>query len=165
MLMKAQHENVMGQFNQMRQHAQTFLQTQQQLAERQKTEAEEHEIAKLTKVWPEFKDDQARNGFVSAMQKHYGYSFDELDASMTDHRNALVARDAIKWREQEAKQTKAKVTLKEKVMAAKPAKAGTSQASGRTLTSDQSGYMNARKALKSNPKDMHAAAKGFMRFL
>lgn len=130
---------------------------------------DEREFKALTPHWPEFTDpvkgQAVQTEFMAAMNKHYGYSPEELDRSLTDHRNALVARDALKWREHAAKQATAKTTLKEKVVAKAPAKTGATQAASRTLTTDQSSYMNARKALKANGKDMQAAARGFMRFL
>lgn len=127
------------------------------------------EFERLTPHWPEFTDpvkgQAVQQEFTAAMNKYYGYAPHELDASLNDHRNALVARDALKWREHEAKAKGAKETVKQKVVAKQPAKTAASQGANKTLSAEQSNYMNARKALKANPKDMGAAAKGFMRFL
>lgn len=155
---KAQYDEAQG-------LAQRLTQQAEQLASARQEERESAELVKLNRVWPAFGKPEVMNTFVSEMGKAYGFSPKELDDVLVDHRQALVAKDALKWREHEAKQTTAKTTLKEKVVAAKPAKTGATQKSPTTLTTEQSQYMNARKALKANPKDMSAAAKGFMSFL
>ena len=164
-LARAQHEHAMGRYNLVAQAAQGIAQQQAAFDEQRDT----RELQKLSPHWPEFTDPVKGNAvqqeFVTGMNKAYGFTFAELDGILVDHRQAIVARDALKWREHQAKQTGAKVSLKEKVVAAKPAKQGQTQATKHTLTSEQSAHMNARKALKANGKDLNAAAKGFMRFL
>lgn len=165
MMARANWEQQMGLYN-MVQDASKGIERQQQQFEEQR---DERELRALAPHWPEFTDpvkgQTVQTEFVSGMHKHYGLSPQETDAALTDHRYALVARDALKWREHQASQTAAKTTLKEKVAAAKPAARGPTQGQGKTLSTEQSNYMNARKALKSNGKDMGAAAKGMLRFL
>jgi hypothetical protein len=165
-LARAQFEQRAASYQQVQGTAQWIEQQQQAL----NAQRDDREFAKLAPHWPEFTDQakgpMVQQEFMSGMNKHYGFTFAELDSVMVDHRQALVARDALKWREHEAKAKTAKTTLKEKVVqTAKPAKQGATQSSGKKLTTDQSNYMNARKALKANGKDMNAAAKGFLRFL
>lgn len=163
-MQRAQYEQALGTFQQVRQYAQQIGEQQQRFD----AERDDREFKRLSVHWPEFTDEvkgpAVQQDFMAAMNKHYKFTPKELDGALTDHRQALVARDAIKWREHVAKQGQAKATLKEKVAAKAPAKAAASD-KGRTLTTEQSSYMNARKALKANPKDTQAAARGMMRFL
>lgn len=165
MMARANWEQQMGLYNMVQQSAQGIAQQQQQFEEQR----DEREFHRLAPHWPEFTDpvkgQTVQTEFVAGMHKHYGLSPQETDAALTDHRYALVARDALKWREHQASQTAAKTSLKEKVVAARPAARGQTQGQGKTLTSEQSAYMNARKQLKANGKDMSAAAKGMLRFL
>lgn len=153
------------QYGQAQHLAQHFATQAQQMAAARTEERESRELERLNRVWPEFAKGETLNAFVADMGKHYGYSQQELDESLNDHRNVLVARDALKWREHEAKQKSAKLTVKDKVAAKAPAKVAPNAGATRTLTSEQSAYMNNRKALKANGKDMNAAAKAMMRFL
>lgn len=91
------------------------LMKQAQAAQQQaQAQRETAELQRLKRVWPEFDSQDTINKFVSDMGKAYGYSPEELDASLTDHRNALVARDALKWRELQAKSGEVKKAVETK---------------------------------------------------
>lgn len=165
-LARAQFEQNAQLYNFVQQASQGIARNQVALDEQR----DEREFKALAPHWPEFTDpvkgQATQHAFLEGMHKAYGFTFEELDSVMVDHRQALVARDALKWREHEAKAKAAKTSLKEKVVAtAKPAKQAPNNANAKTLTTEQSNYMNARKALKANGKDMGAAAKGMLRFL
>jgi hypothetical protein len=70
--------------------------TQQQLWEEE--QRLDGELVRLQKAWPDFGVPERQEAFAKDMQREYGYSPEELDASLTDHRNALVARDALAYR-------------------------------------------------------------------
>lgn len=99
----AHYTRAMGQFQQAQTLGQHLLQ-QAQGAQARATELREtQELQRLQRVWPEFGQQDTVDKFISEMGKAYGYTPDELDASMTDHRNALVARDALAYRAMKAK--------------------------------------------------------------
>lgn len=76
---------------------------QAQDAARQADDARlDQEEARLQRAWPDLFEAKTREKFVSDMREAYGYSPEELDASLTDHRNALVARDALAYRAMKA---------------------------------------------------------------
>jgi hypothetical protein len=74
------------------------------------------ELVRLEKAWPDFTNPEKRDAFVKDMQKEYGYTLEELDDSLTDHRNALVARDALAYRAMK----KGAPAVKEQVQKAAP---------------------------------------------
>lgn len=91
------------------------LYKQAQAATAQMTEQREtQELQRLQRAWPEFGQRETMDKFISDMGKAYGYSPEELDASLNDHRNALVARDALAYRAMKAQSgdVKAKVEAK-----------------------------------------------------
>jgi hypothetical protein len=88
---------------------------QAQAAQAQITEQRElQELQRLNRVWPEFSQRETIDKFVSDMTKSYGFTPEELDAVLTDHRQALVARDALAYRAMKAQSgdVKAKVEAK-----------------------------------------------------
>jgi hypothetical protein len=166
-IQKAHYDQAIGRFQFINQAAQGIAQQQREFD----AQRDEREFKALAPHWPEFTDpvkgQAVQQTFVEGMNQHYKFSPQELDAVLVDHRQALVARDALKWREHVAKEGKAKATLKDKVVAKAPAKVASSGSQrGKSLTTEQSNHMNARKALiGSGGKDMNAAAKGMLRFL
>lgn len=162
----AAYDGAMTNFNFVREAAAGLKQKQDDL----KSAREDQELRKLRVFWPEFVDaakaGETQRSFAQAMNKEYGFTGEELDAALQNHRYILAARDALKWREHQASQSKAKATIKEKVVAKIPAKTAATEAGKRTLTTEQSQHMNARKALlASGGKDINAASRGMMRFL
>lgn len=110
----AQYQQGREQFGRAQQLGAQLLQ-QAHSAQAQASEARERaELQSLQRVWPEFSSTDTINTFISDMGKAYGYSPEELDASLNDHRNALVARDALAYRALMAsgKDVKAKVEAK-----------------------------------------------------
>jgi len=88
---------------------------QAQAAQAQITEQLElQELQRLSRIWPEFTQPETLDKFVSDMSKAYGFTQKELDAVLTDHRQALVARDALAYRAMKAQSgdVKAKVEAK-----------------------------------------------------
>lgn len=108
---QAQHGQVMRQFEQIKEQARALMEGAEAADTQMREMTEERELRRLEPHWPQFKDDGVRKQFVSDMAKHYGYSEAELDASLNDYRNALVARDALAYRAMKAqsKDVKAKV--------------------------------------------------------
>ena len=70
----------------------------------------------LTKAWPELKETGRMDKVRDGIKKAYGFSDEEIDATL-DHRNFLVIRDALAYREglsraaETVKAVKAKPTL------------------------------------------------------
>ena len=81
---------------------QRLLQQAQDAEERARGELEQRELERLQRAWPEFGQEAVTNKFVQDMGKAYGFTRDELDAVLTDHRQALVARDALAYRAMKA---------------------------------------------------------------
>ena len=162
LLQKAQHDQIMATFGQVRGHAQQLAQRAEQIAQAQKSEQEEREMATLQKAWPEFAKPEFLEQAVNEACKFYGLTPQQLDEGFNFGWQGLMLRDALAYRKMKAGggDVKAKVVAK-----AANAKVTASNAGQRTLSTEQSSYMNARKALKSNGKDMAAAARGFARFL
>jgi hypothetical protein len=75
---------------------------------------EGRELESLKRAWPEFAQEATLNKFVEDMGKAYGFSAQELDDVLVDHRQALVARDALAFRAMKAQSgdVKAKVEAK-----------------------------------------------------
>lgn len=110
----AQYQRTAGQHNQALQLGNQLFEQAQQAAAQATEVRESAELGKLLKVWPEFGQTEHQDKFVSDMGKAYGFSRDELDAVLTDHRQALVARDALAFRAMKAQSgdVKAKVEAK-----------------------------------------------------
>lgn len=100
----AQHQQAQGLAQQLMGQA---TQAQQQAKEAN----EAAQLRALQKAWPEFTRQETVNKFVDDMGKAYGFSPQELDDVLVDHRQALVARDALAFRAMKAKSgaVKAKV--------------------------------------------------------
>jgi hypothetical protein len=161
-LQRAQYEQRMQSWEATNRHVQQISQQAEQIASAQREQHERAELDRLSRVWPEFSKQEIVQSFISDMGKFYGYSEAELDASMNDHRNALVARDAIAYRKLKAGGGE----LRAKAVAKAPAKAAQPKGSGRTLSREEAQHMQARKALKaSGGKDRAAAARAFMKFV
>lgn len=158
-----QYQQGMGQYQQAQTLAKQFGQQAEQTRAAQTEQQELAELAKLNRVYPEFTKQETLNVILTETHKHYGISPQELDAILTDYRQALVLRDALEYRKMKAAggDVKAKVVAK---AAAKPAPAASQ--SKRTLSREQAQHMEARKALKqSGGKDINAAARGFMKYV
>lgn len=110
----AGYQRTAMQYNQAQGVAQQLLQQAQHASEQASEQRETQELQRLERAWPGFSQPEALNKFVSDMGKAYGYSPQELDASLNDHRNALVARDALAYRAMKAQSgdVKAKVEAK-----------------------------------------------------
>jgi hypothetical protein len=121
-------------------------------------ERETLELQRLTRAWPEFSQRETLDKFVNDMGKSYGFSAEELDAVLTDHRQALVARDALAYRAMKAQSgdVKAKVEAKAPKLVRSKQEAKGSPAQAR----DQKGQFaqNALGRLKQTNSDDDAAA-------
>lgn len=156
------YERAMQQYQTAQGHVQQLTQQAQALAARRQADVEAVEADRLTKAWPEFYKPETIESFVKDMQKHYGLSYEELDAMLTDHRQVLAARDALAWRKSKA----AGGELQARVVAKAPAKQAAPQGQKRQLSRDQAQHMQARKQMKeSGGKDMAAAARAFEKFV
>ena len=93
-----------------------LLSVKQHLAQKAAAEQEEASKESRQREWqatlekmPELKDSTRLQSFVGEIQKHgaeYGYSPQELQQVGLDHRQVLVLRDAIKWRNLQASKSK-----------------------------------------------------------
>ena len=94
-------------------------------AQRQKAEAEQAELVRafhadqyqrLVKDWPEWGDaekgPEVQDWLLGGMKSHYGFD-DATLATVTDHRFYGVARDALRWREQQSKAPKISKKVRE----------------------------------------------------
>lgn len=98
----ARYQGAMASFQQAQGVARDLLARAEQAASDATAARETAELNKLQRAWPEFRDRATIDKFVSDAGKEYGYTPDELDASLTDHRNALVLRDALAFRAMKA---------------------------------------------------------------
>lgn len=73
--------------------------------------AREHQA--LERAWPEFAKDETKAQLRSTLKDVYGFSDEEI-AGIPDHRQMLVIRDAIKFRELQAAQEKAVKVVRSK---------------------------------------------------
>lgn len=132
-------------------------QRMQYAMEAQKGEREGRELQKLQRAWPEFSDKPTLDKFVTDMGKEYGYSPEELDESLNDHRNALVARDALAYRAMKASGKDVK-----KAVEAKAPKIVRTKTEGRGGQQDRNAKgqysSGALSALRTNHSDESATA-------
>lgn len=94
-------------------HLDKLTQDQQRAAQERQAEVQRKEREKADTEWdaliakvPEFKDEKRLKAFASKMKDHaaaYGIAPEELRAVALDHRQALILKDAIAWRELQAK--------------------------------------------------------------
>jgi hypothetical protein len=97
---------------------QSSQEVQARQAEEARTRANQ-EWQSLTEKMPEFKDPQRRDAIFKRMSstasEHYGFSEQEVrSALMFDHRQAMVLRDAARWRAAQAKKPAAMQKLEGK---------------------------------------------------
>lgn len=110
----AQYQRAVGAYQQAQGVAGELIEKAKQAAA-QATEARDMaELQRLKRVWPEFEREDTFNKFISDMGKAYGFTPKELDDVLVDHRQALVARDALAFRAMRASSgdVKAKVEAK-----------------------------------------------------
>ncbi len=102
-----QHQQAKGLGEQLMQQAQSAVAQAKEAREGQ-------ELQRLQRAWPEFGQQDTLDRFVADMGKAYGFSAQELDDVLVDHRQALVARDALAYRAMKAQSgdVKAKVEAK-----------------------------------------------------
>lgn len=118
-----QYGLAMQQFNQAQGLGQQLLQRAQEAQARSEEERDTISMRQLERKggwYADFAKDDPKNPngvrakFASEMGAAYGYSWDELDAQLTDPRNLEVAKDALAYRAMKAKggEVKAKVEAK-----------------------------------------------------
>lgn len=110
----AQYRQASQQHAQAMQLGQHLMQQAEAAASQAKEASEARELVALQRIWPEFGQADVTDKFVSDMREAYGFTPQELDEVLVDHRQALVARDALAYRQMKAKgvDTKAKVEAK-----------------------------------------------------
>jgi hypothetical protein len=109
-----QYEQAMQAHNQAQGVAQQLMQQAQQAEAQAREVRETRELQRLQRAWPEFGQPETTNKFIEDMSKAYGFTAQELDDVLVDHRQALVARDALAFRAMKAQSgdVKAKVEAK-----------------------------------------------------
>lgn len=135
----AQYQQAMQSYGQAQGLGQHLLRQAQEAEAQAALARESVEIGRLARKggwFAEFANDDPQNPngvrakFASAMKAAYGYSWEELDAQLTDHRNIEVARDALAYRAMKAKggDIKKQVEAKPKLVRSKiEAKGGATQ--------------------------------------
>lgn len=110
----AHYQRASQQFQTAQGLGQQLMQQAQQAEAQAKDVREGRELESLKRAWPEFAQEATLNKFVEDMGKAYGFSLQELDDVLVDHRQALVARDALAFRAMKAQSgdVKAKVEAK-----------------------------------------------------
>lgn len=100
-LERANYEQAMTRFNQVRQQADTLANGAKQLEQRRNAENSDVEWAKLQRAYPEFADpakaEATRSMLVSELGKHYKVTPEKLNG-ITNHEFFLIARDAIAYK-------------------------------------------------------------------
>lgn len=129
--------------------------------QRANEQRDQQELQKLLRVWPEFGREETQKKFVEDMSKAYGFSFEELDAVLVDHRQAQVARDALAYRQMKAQSgdVKAKVEAKAPKLVRTKQEAN-AKAPQRARTADGKFQSSALAELKKTNSD-DAAARWF----
>lgn len=110
----ASYQRATQQFQQAQALGGELMKQAQQASQHAQEQREGLELQRLQRVWPEFGQQETLNKFVTDMQSAYGFTPQELDAVLTDHRQAIVARDALAFRAMKAQSgdVKAKVEAK-----------------------------------------------------
>lgn len=106
MRQKTSHEQWAAHLDKLTQDQQRAVQERQAESQRQERERANKEWDALIAKVPEFKDEKRLNAFASKMKDHaaaYGIAPEELRAVALDHRQALILKDAIAYRELQAK--------------------------------------------------------------
>lgn len=98
----ANYQRAHGQYQQAQAVGKQLLDAANDANARATDARETQELQRALRVWPEFGQPDTQQKFISDMGKAYGYSPQELDASLTDHRNLQVARDALAFRAMKA---------------------------------------------------------------
>lgn len=148
------YQQGMEQHQQAQKLGQQLFTQAQQAAARAQDERETAELQKLNRAWPEFGQRETMEKFVNDMNKAYGFTAQELDELMVDHRQALVARDALDLRAMKAQSgdVKAKVEARApKLVRSKQEAKGSAQKSR-----DAKGQFTAgtfQRAMKSQSDD------------
>jgi len=153
-----QYEQANTQFQQARQLGAQLMQQAEAAQARISEERETRELQRLQRAWPEFGQRETIDKFVSDMGKAYGYSPEELDASLNDHRNALVARDALAYRAMKAQSGDVKKQVEAK--APKLVRSKQESKGGGAQSRDAKGQFVAgtfQRAMKSQSDDDWAA--------
>lgn len=105
-----------AQYEARKEHLDYLLQVKQHLTQKAAGEQEEQLKETRQREWqatlekmPELKDSTRLQSFVGEINKHaleYGYTPQEIQQVGLDHRQVLVLRDAIKWRNLQASKSK-----------------------------------------------------------
>lgn len=154
----AQYQQAQQQFGQAQHFSQQLLQQAQNAAAQATEVRETRELQRLQREWPEFGQAETTNKFVGDMEREYGFTAQELDDVLVDHRQALVARDALAFRamKRESGDVKAKVEAKAPKLVRSKQEAKGSSAQARDTKGQFASDAKARLA-KSNSDDDAAA--------
>jgi hypothetical protein len=120
---KMQYDEDLGSYNNKMQEVQQQMQQQSQAEYQARLVYAKQEADKLKQLVPELNDPKKLEVFQSSVSKaaeYYGYTPDEVN-SITSHRDMLVLRDAMKYRQL---QEKGDIVREKSKKARKPVKAG-----------------------------------------
>lgn len=154
----AAYQSAQQSFGRAQQYSQQLLERAQQADAQAKEIRETRELQRLQREWPQFGEPEVTNKFVSDMTKAYGFTAQELDDVLVDHRQALVARDALAFRAMKAQSgdVRAKVEAKAPKLVRSKQEAKGSSAQARDTKGQYASEAKARLA-KSNSDDDAAA--------
>lgn len=110
----AQFQRAKGQYDQALQVGRQMYAQSQQAADYAKEQRETEQLKKLQRAWPEFGEKDTLDKFIGDMGREYGFSAQELDDVLVDHRQALVAKDALAFRAMKARSGKVKETVEKR---------------------------------------------------
>lgn len=161
----ANYQRASQQFQQAQGVASQLMQ-QAQAAQAQAQEVREaKELRALQRVWPEFGQPEATNKFIEDMSKAYGFTPQEVDDVLVDHRQALVARDALAFRAMKAQSgdVKAKVEAKAPKLVRTKQEAKGSAAQARDTKGQFASDAKARLAKSHSDDDAAAFFTGLVR--
>lgn len=115
-LQRGLYEQAMGRYQNIQQQAVALGERARQQQEWEDVQRRKQEDEVLMRLWPETRDDAYSDKVWADLRQHYGFSEDEIVAALSNHKAALVARDALAYRAMKSEAPK----VKEQVQKAAP---------------------------------------------
>lgn len=97
-LQRGLYEQAMGRYQNIQQQAVALGERARQQQEWEDVQRRTQEDQILLRLWPETRDDAYSDKVWADVKQHYGFSEDEIYAALSNHKAALVVRDALAYR-------------------------------------------------------------------
>lgn len=97
-LQRGLYEQAMGRYQNIQQQAVALGERARQQQEWEDSNRRSQEDQILMRLWPETRDDAYSDKVWADVKQHYGFSEDEIYAALSNHKAALVVRDALAYR-------------------------------------------------------------------